>query len=156
MTSTTHLELGQMGEKLVAHWLQGRGWSIVARRWHCPWGELDLIASRPISQRKGSEVLAFIEVKTRNHHNWDLNGLLAITPKKQDKLFKTASLFLAENPELEQFNCRFDVALVQIVQDKTITHRTDEQSKSVQGLTITYGDYSLHLYQYIESAFDTL
>ena len=37
-------ERGQLGETFVSQWLQQQGWTIVAQRWHCPWGEIDLIA----------------------------------------------------------------------------------------------------------------
>ncbi|ELR97032.1 YraN family protein [Gloeocapsa sp. PCC 73106] len=100
--------IGELGEKFVAQCLENKGWKILHHRWYCPWGEIDLIA---YSQLLGDQI-AFIEVKTRRKYNWDLNGLLAITPSKQAKLWKTAATFLSQYPELADHPCRFDVALV--------------------------------------------
>ena len=51
--------LGQRAEAAVAAWLETRGWTILARRWRCPEGELDLVAHDP------DGVLVGIEVKVR-------------------------------------------------------------------------------------------
>ncbi|MDY7015911.1 MAG: YraN family protein, partial [Cyanobacteriota bacterium] len=37
-------KIGELGEKVVALWLERRGWRILERRWRCRWGELDLVA----------------------------------------------------------------------------------------------------------------
>ncbi|MBT9315086.1 YraN family protein [Leptothoe spongobia] len=107
-------DLGIHGEQLVENWLTQQGWSILYRRWHCRWGELDLVAQGYNAQggKLSSQMLAFIEVKTRSRGNWDLDGLLSITPTKQNKLWRTARLFLARHPHLAQLPCRLDVALV--------------------------------------------
>lgn len=50
---------GASGEEVVARWLTGRGWRVLARNWRCRSGEIDIIAIEP-----GGAVVAF-EVKTR-------------------------------------------------------------------------------------------
>ncbi|NJM57245.1 MAG: YraN family protein [Synechococcales cyanobacterium RU_4_20] len=122
-SGTAQLTLGQLGEALVAEWLEAQGVKILHRRWHCRWGELDLVALLPealpckalasATQPTGSPlVLAFIEVKTRSRDNWDEGGLLAITPSKQRKIWHSARLYLAQYPRFANFPCRCDVALV--------------------------------------------
>jgi putative endonuclease len=102
----THLTLGELGETFVAHWLATHHHQILYRRWSCRMGELDLIAVTP------DRTIALIEVKTRSAGNWDLDGLLAVSASKREKLWKTAELFLAAHPDRAHQNCRFDVALV--------------------------------------------
>ncbi len=107
-------DLGIYGEQLVQNWLIQQGWEILHRRWHCRWGELDLVAQGYNVQggNLSSPMLAFVEVKTRSRGNWDLDGLLSITPAKQRKLRTTAQLFLTRHPHLVHLPCRLDVALV--------------------------------------------
>ena len=97
--------VGDRGEMLVTELLKTNGWTILATQWRCRWGEVDVIAC-------DRQWLLFIEVKTRSDRNWDSDGSLAITPKKQAKILKTAAIFLSQHPQLETLACRFDVALV--------------------------------------------
>lgn len=104
------LNVGLLGEAVTAQWLKAQGWEILHQRWRCTWGELDLIARTPESE--AGIFLVFVEVKTRRPDNWDDDGLLAITPKKQAKLWKAAEAFLATYPQWSELACRFDVVLV--------------------------------------------
>ncbi|MGL5033471.1 MAG: YraN family protein, partial [Microcystaceae cyanobacterium] len=103
--------IGQIGEDFVAQWLQQQGWQLLHQRWRSRWGEIDLIAQGK-EAKKSSDILAFIEVKTRSQGNWDQGGKLAVGVTKQRKIIQTARLFLSCYPQLENFPCRFDVALV--------------------------------------------
>lgn len=111
---SAHLIVGELGEDLVADWVRSEGGTVLAERWHCLTGELDIVAQLPPGFANATEtVIGFIEVKTRRRSTWDEGGLLAITPKKQNKLWRTAQFFLKKHPQLRTLPCRFDVALVQ-------------------------------------------
>ncbi len=170
------LAIGYLGEQLVAQWLKQNGWQIVAQGWHCRWGELDIVACQ--ADGPGEDCLAFVEVKTRSRGNWDADGLLAVTSAKQEKLWKTAQLFLTKYPHLAEYPCRFDVALVQCLRSqvpKPILRRQIDRKPSTQsglreiartqpsaitwpvnitlGQTITVAGYALTLTTYLEAAF---
>ena len=190
--------LGLLGEKLVAQWLQSQNWLILHHRWRCRWGEIDLIAQLgeigrggdgeadgvggaggaggdeekrrlpnpqyPIPNTQSPQsILAFVEVKTRSQRNWDADGLLAITPAKQAKLWQSATLFLAQRPDLGNLPCRFDVAVVNSMRlSQTLGSSDSSTAKShliefttVQlGQPVLVGGYQLILQDYIVSAFD--
>lgn len=106
-------DLGQYGEQLVYQWLTQRHWRVIQQRWHSRFGEIDLIAQGHSGHGPlRSEMLAFVEVKTRSQGNWDADGLLSLTRSKQRKLQTTARYFLVRHPHLSELPCRFDVALV--------------------------------------------
>ena len=145
--SSGKLDVGQVGERVVAQWLRAQGWSVLAERWHCRVGELDIVAAESASGLQ-EKTIAFIEVKARRKRNWDLDGLLAITPTKRRKLIKTARLFLATHPELEHFPCRFDVALVQVVRGNVEPDEFNERP------WVKFEGDRLRLRQYLRSAFE--
>ncbi len=178
MLGTTR-DLGKLGEDLVAQWLTAQGWQILQRGWHCPWGELDLVACSSTGA-----ILAFVEVKTRSRGNWDADGVMAVTPKKQQRLWQTAQLFLADHTHLATVACRFDVALVRcqrlpVLRGSPVAEQSPSQQPSrleksqptrngprnpihdsldqiaIQlGQPIQYGGYRLLLQDYIVSAFE--
>lgn len=154
--SKANLKLGLLGEDLVALWLEGRGFKILARRWHCYRGEIDIIALLAAQNHQNLDKLAFVEVKTRSHDNWDAGGLLAIAPAKQAKIKTTAALFLAENPDLADSACQFDVALVSHRQgDRTVAHlHTIEANRVALNEPLFLGNSTLCLENYLEAAFE--
>ncbi|MEA5471378.1 YraN family protein [Spirulina sp. 06S082] len=140
------LEVGQLGEQVVADWLQAREWQILHHRWYCPWGEIDLVARSP------DAALIFVEVKTRSSGNWDLNGLLAITPQKQAKLWQTAEAFLAQYPNYADFLCRFDLALVHY---KRVLDSTAGSSPVILNQPVWRSGYEFALENYLEGVIMT-
>lgn len=145
---TPSQDLGLYGEQLVQTWLKQQGWQILYRRFQSRWGELDLVAKGYNSQAQGklsSEMLVFVEVKTRSRGSWDADGLLAITRGKQKKILTTARLFLTRYPQWADLPCRFDVALVGC-------YRKVPSSVKVQ-MPLPEQDRYLGLQDYIVNAF---
>ena len=141
------MTIGELGEQLIAQWLEAQSWLILAHRWRCCWGEIDLVAHK--------NTLAFIEVKTRSSRNWDANGLFALTAQKQLKLQRTAALFLAHHSHLAHLPCRFDVALLGYRQPPS-SKQPDDLPHFMNSGSMTWQGYQWTLHQYIESAFDTV
>lgn len=144
--------VGELGEKIVARWLESRGHKILHHRWHCRWGEIDLI-----TQEQSTTSLVFVEVKTRSANNWDANGILSINFRKQQKLCQTAELFLVQNPILASLPCRFDIALVSYFLMKSTSSRYFFNHSSQQPLdkpVFEANGYRLIIQDYLKSAFD--
>lgn len=146
-TNPNTLDLGALGEEMVAQWLQSRGWRILERRWHCRWGELDLVVAQVAPDKEKHLLsLAFVEVKTRSRGNWDSDGALSITFQKQNKLWKSAQIYLADHPSLAELPCRFDVALVSC-------HRSPKSVQPKETELLLADGRCLILQDYIASAF---
>ena len=145
-------EIGTLGETLVGRWLQLNNYELLEYNWRCRWGEIDLIA-----QERTSRAIAFIEVKTRSAYNWDADGLLALNAAKQQKLIKTASLFLSKHPSLAELPCRFDVALVSY-QSCNLTKNANFDFAQIDhleiGQAITINRHQLTIKDYLAAAFD--
>jgi putative endonuclease len=100
-----NLRTGAAGEEAAARWYAARGYTVVARNWRCPDGELDLVVAR-----RGE--LVFCEVKTRSSDRFGVPAE-AVTRDKQRRLRRLAARFLAEAaPGTRGATLRFDVASV--------------------------------------------
>lgn len=101
-------ELGLKGEAIVARYLEEQGFIIKAYNYTQRWGEIDLIAIK-------SEIIAFVEVKLRQHHYFNLSEVIG--PAKQRKIIRTARTYIAQN-RVYSMVYRFDVALVEQKEDR--------------------------------------
>lgn len=137
-------KIGELGEEIVKQWLINQGYIIIDDRWHCRWGEIDIIA-----YKKDINSLIFVEVKTRSYKNLDENGLLSISQSKQQKILLTAQTFLSKNPSFTQENCRFDVAIVLYKKQ----YRNQETTINFIKNNVNYQGYEFSLVNYIENAF---
>lgn len=103
MSAHTRQDLGILGENLAVDVLRSRGYSILARRHRCRYGEIDIIA-------EDGACIVFIEVKLRTT---DLFGeaFEAIPPWKRRRIITVALDYLSRNGLLDR-PVRFDVAAV--------------------------------------------
>lgn len=97
-------KLGKLGEELSAKYLINRGFEIVVQNYHCPEGEIDIIA------RKG-DLLIIVEVKTRSRIGAE-DTLLAVTKAKQRKISRATADFLEKNQQFAECNLSFDIITV--------------------------------------------
>lgn len=97
-------ETGGRYEALAAAFLENKGFRILERNFRWRRGEIDLIAAE-------KEILVFVEVKFRSS---SARGLPeeAVTEQKQQRIFRTAEVYLCRHPEWRQKECRFDVIAV--------------------------------------------
>ena len=100
--------IGREGEELTVKYLKKLGFNILSQNYKSKLGEIDIIAQK-------DEVLAFVEVKFRKDSKVSLSDL--INYAKQQKIIKTASLYIAQN-NFSHIVYRFDVALLNSVQNK--------------------------------------
>jgi putative endonuclease len=93
---------GRFSEWLAAAFLQLRGYSILARRYKCPAGEIDLVARR-------GKTIVFAEVKARA----DLDSaVFAVTRRTQRRIGAAAASFLARHRGLANCGVRYDILAV--------------------------------------------
>ncbi len=96
-------ELGRAGERLAERHLRRLGYTILARHYNTPVGELDLVM-------RDRDTLVFVEVKTRGDRKF-AEPEDAITREKRRRLTRTAQWYLAHTGWAER-PCRFDVVTI--------------------------------------------
>ncbi len=98
-------ELGRAAEDAAASFLKRRGFDILTRNYHTPYGELDLVARAP------DGTLVFAEVKA-GAAAAATRPRLAFTPRKVTRVFKAAQLYLQTEYPGEDADYRFDFLVV--------------------------------------------
>jgi putative endonuclease len=98
--------LGQRGEEIAAGYLREQGYTILARNWRCPAGEVDIVA------REG-ETLAFVEVRTRRRGSRLGTPEESVTPRKQARMVEVAQTYLQE-AGLGDVAWRIDVVAIEV------------------------------------------
>lgn len=110
-------KLGDYGEQLAIQFLRDKGYQIITTNWHCPYGELDIVAWH-------NQVLVIVEVKTRRSRRRD-DALSALTDKKRERLLAAAYAYLAAH-DLEQIAWRVDAIGI------TLPHGKEPQIEHVE------------------------
>ena len=95
--------LGEFGERVAAEHLRSDGMEVIAVRWRCRQGEIDLLAV-------DGGCLVVCEVKTRRSLATG-SPLEAVTPVKLDRLRRLAAAWLAEQ-DRRFTDVRIDVVAV--------------------------------------------
>lgn len=104
---TSDHKLGKLGEKTAKSYLEKSNFLILNTNWrYRKFGEIDIVA-----EDTKTKELVFVEVKCRKTSLNDAKEL--ITLKKQQKLYKLASLYLHLEKK-EKSACRFDVIAIKI------------------------------------------
>ncbi len=95
-----HLELGRRGEDMACGYLRRRGYRVLARNYRCPYGEVDIVATR-------GGTLVFCEVKSRSGGSME-EALEAVDERRRGRMARVAAHYLAREGGGDM-PCRFDV-----------------------------------------------
>ncbi len=99
MAKTEKQIIGDLGEKKSCKYLKKQKYKIVCRNYKTKFGEIDIVAEK-------DNYIIFVEVKTRKE-GCIVPPKMSVTKAKQQRLFKTAIIYLKEYPAKK--NIRFDV-----------------------------------------------
>lgn len=92
---------GLAAEAQAAAYLQAKGYTLLARNFRAPHGEIDLIAQH-------QKTLVFVEVKQRTSLAFG-GPVAAVTPAKQNRIAGAAAYFIKTHPSLKYAQIRFDI-----------------------------------------------
>ncbi|MEW6990358.1 YraN family protein [Colwelliaceae bacterium 6441] len=106
VSTISNKALGDSWESYAESFLTNNGLTLLTKNFHSRHGEIDLIM-------QDGDVIVFIEVKYRKNNHYG-GAISAVTPKKQQKIIKTATFFLHQQG-LNEYNtaCRFDVIAIE-------------------------------------------
>jgi putative endonuclease len=109
--SRARVALGKTGEDLACGELERRGYAIIARRYRCRGGELDIVA-------RDGPTLVFVEVKARDSHAFG-DAAEAVTWQKRQRIVRLASEYVMRH-HLNESRCRFDVVSIQFDEGRPV------------------------------------
>ncbi len=93
---------GISAESQAAAWLIGKGYRILARRFRCAAGEIDIVAGR-------RHTIVFVEVKARATLD---SAAESVTERQRSRIIGAAEIWLANNPKAQFTDLRFDAILI--------------------------------------------
>ena len=92
---------GDLCEKAAVELIRSCGLNVVARNFTARTGEIDIIAL-------DSDCLVFLEVRGRSNPRF-AGAAASVDRRKQQRLLRTAQVFLQTHPRWAKTRCRFDV-----------------------------------------------
>jgi putative endonuclease len=93
---------GIRAEIIAGLYLTLTGWRVLAWRWKCPLGEIDLVA-------KNGKVITFIEVKARQKEQ---SALDSITAHQWSRISNAADIFMSQQRQYADCSWRFDKIII--------------------------------------------
>lgn len=102
---TDDVSTGKRWEDFAARFVSLRGTTIIARRYRCRFGEIDLIGRQ-------KDALVIFEVRARRRAAI-VSALESVDASKQRKIRSTARFFLARHPALADLPTRFDIVAIE-------------------------------------------
>jgi putative endonuclease len=93
--------IGDYYEEQAVAMLKTRGLHIIDRNFSRKTGEIDIIAL-------DNKCLVFLEVRVRSHRSY-ARAAASVDRRKQQRIIRTAQLYLHANPRWAHSPCRFDV-----------------------------------------------
>jgi putative endonuclease len=93
--------LGDDFESRASEFLCEHGLQVLIRNFSGKTGEIDIIA-------RDGEHLVFVEVRARSNRRF-ASAAESVDWRKQQRILRTAQLFLQRHPKLANLPCRFDV-----------------------------------------------
>lgn len=109
---TEKRRVGDLGEEIIARYLEKNSFKILARNYSKPYGEIDIIAIK-------NDVISFVEVKSRKSIKFGYPRE-AVNYYKQQRIIRASQSYLLEN-DLTGYIIRFDVAEV-FTEDRKINY----------------------------------
>lgn len=106
------MNLGKRGEEIAKKYFESLGYRLLAENYRFERAETDLVFT---DEQK--RLLVFVEVKTRTNKKFG-EPEESITEKKVEQLIKSAQGFVMTYPDYEEYEKRFDVASIMIVNGK--------------------------------------
>jgi putative endonuclease len=101
---TDRILTGERWEEIAARHLERAGLTVLARRYRCRLGELDLIC-------RDGPVLVIVEVRARGGRAY-AHATESIDQHKRVRIIRTTRHFLMCHPEWQQYTIRFDVVAI--------------------------------------------
>lgn len=115
------MQLGQWAEHTALLHLQKHHYQLLVANFHSRYGEIDLIVQK-------DQLILFVEVKARSASSYG-QATEMVSTSKQQKIIKTAMVFLQENEQYHYYDLRFDVICIQM--KERISNRVQQNFSSL-------------------------